>query len=214
MLCKQQWRFVLGGLTTGSVLIGLCALMGIDVCRQYVDFSTHAGEYLQNAGYDLTKSHAWHGFFTLLLGDSPVMARLFTVVAGVATVGIVALALRGPLDTGSRRFAWQFSALIVATLLLSPHLYTYDLTVLLLPVGLVAVQAGQPTRQPTPRLERLALLLFCLVGLSPKLAMLSGIQISVPLMLAFLWANKRAADENASGFEQIQTDRLAAYPTV
>jgi hypothetical protein len=212
MLCKQQWRFVLGGLTTGSMLVGLCAWMGLDVCSQYVDFSTHAGEYLRNAGYDLTKSHAWSGFFSLLRGSSPAMATMLVAAADVATVGVVALALRGPFDASSRRFPWQFSALTVATVLLSPHLYTYDLTVLLLPLGLVAAHARgvsfQPVREGhllTRRLKAyattrwLALLLFCLVGLSPKLAAITGIQLSVPLMFAFLWASKKAAGENAGG---------------
>jgi hypothetical protein len=204
MLCKRQWRFVLGGVTTGGVLVGICLLMGLDVCRQYVDFSTHASEYLQNAGYDLTKSHAWAGFFTLLFGESPMIARLLTLVAGGMTLALVGLALRGPLDTASQRFAWQFSALVIATVLLSPHLYTYDLTVLLLPLGLVALHTRsigfQPVRAEcavTHRLKAyattrwLALLLFCLAGLSPKLAAATGAQLSVPLMFAFLWANKK-----------------------
>jgi hypothetical protein len=184
MLCKQQWRFVAGGLTSGGILATLCLALGVDVCRQYVDFSTQAGEYLHNAGYDLTKSHAWSGFFALLLGEPGALATGATVVASAATVAIVALALRGPLDTTSPRFRWQYSALIVATVLLSPHLYTYDLTVLLLPLGFIAVSTG---RDACPAgLRWLALLLFCLAGLSPSVAGVTGLQITVPLMFALL----------------------------
>jgi hypothetical protein len=216
MLCKRQWRFVLGGLTTGAALAGLCLLMGVDVCQQYIEFSTHAGEYLQNSGYDLTKSHTWGGFFTLLCGESKNTITILTLVSSGLTIAITAWALRRPLDTRSNRFAWQFSALVVATVLLSPHLYTYDLTVLLLPLGLVAVHERAPSAQ-----RWLALLLFCLAGLSPQFAGLSGIQLSVPLMLAFLWAQKRAADfvarDSVSGPRQSlgpqRTDRLAACPT-
>lgn len=197
MLCKGQWRFVLGGLTTGSLLVGLCLLLGLDVCRQYIAFSTQAGEYLQNAGYDLTKSHAWSGFFALLLGGPGSAAQVMTLLASGATILIVALALRGPLDFGSRRFAWQFAALIAATVLISPHLYTYDLTVLLLPLGLVAVDARH---QPLP-LRWLALLLFCLAGLSPQLAGVTGLQITVPLLFAYLVANAAAAASRL-GFDE------------
>jgi len=196
MLYKRQWWFVLGGLTTGSVLVAICLLMGLDVCRQYVAFSTHASEYLQNAGYDLTKSHAWYGFFTLLWGDGSWLVRPATILAGATTIALVALVLRGKLEPSSPRFAWQYSALIVATVLLSPHLYTYDLTVLLLPLGLVAVgQASSPAAEyPIPgRRGRLlhypiwlAALLYCLAGLSPQIAGVTGVQLTVPLMLAFL----------------------------
>jgi hypothetical protein len=58
----------------------------------------------------------------------------------------------------------------------------------------------------------LALLLFCLAGLSPKLAAATGIQLSVPLMFAFLWANKKAADVNVSGFRQIGADKPEVSP--
>lgn len=192
MLCKGQWRFVLGGLTTGSVLATLCLVFGFDVCRQYVDFSLHAGEYLQNAGYDLTKSHAWSGFFALLLRTDAPEARWLTLMASVATIGVMAFGLRGKLETSSLRFSWQFSALIVATVLLSPHLYTYDLTMLLLPLGLIACRAA------SPQLMWLAILVFCLAGVSPRIAQAAGFQLSVPLMLLLLWVLQIPQPRNKS----------------
>jgi hypothetical protein len=86
--------------------------------------------------------------------------------------------------------------MIVATVLLSPHLYTYDLTVLLLPLGLAAARRSigfQPVRDPSPALLWLALFIFCLAGLSPKVAAATGIQLSVPLMVLYLWANTSIA---------------------
>jgi hypothetical protein len=186
MLCKQQWKFVAGGLTSGGILAALCMTLGFDVCRQYVNFSTHAGEYLQNAGYDLTKSHAWSGFFALLLGGPGAFTTGATLAVSVATIALVAIALRGPLDPTATRFRWQYSALIVATVLLSPHLYTYDLTVLLLPLGFVAASTSREASPPG--LRWLSLLLFCLAGISPSLAGVLGVQVTVPLMGALLWA--------------------------
>lgn len=210
MLCKRQWRFVLGGLTTGSVLAGLCLLMGVDVCRQYVEFSTHAGEYLQNSGYDLTKSHTWSGFSALLLGGSSPTAAAVTLVASGVTIGVVGLTLRGPLETRHPRFAWQYSSLILATILLSPHLYTYDLTVLLLPLATIATRADASAVQ-----RSLGLSIFCLVGLSPQMASMTNIQLSVPLLLALLWAQQKAAGEAASGLiNTSSTNRLAASATL
>jgi hypothetical protein len=210
MLCKRQWRFVLGGLTSGSVLVTLCLLMGVDVCRQYVEFSAHAGEYLQNSGYDLTKSHTWSGFFALLLGGPSPATTTLTLVASGGTIGLTGLALHGPLDARHPRFAWQYSAVILATVLLSPHLYTYDLTVLLLPLAMMATRADASAVQ-----KWLGLSIFCLVGLSPQIALLTNIQLSVPLLLAFLWAQQKAAGEVASGYISTRCkDRLAASSTL
>lgn len=185
MLWKRQGRFVLGGITTGLVLVCLCAALGTGVCRQYFEFSSRAGEYLHNAGYDLTKSHAWSGFFALLLGETSWLLHPATIAASAATLGTVALALRGPLEPESLRFRRQFSACIVATVLLSPHLYTYDLTVLLLPLGFLAVEANEHRTLPWG-LGWIGLLLFCLAGLSPGLAAATGVQLTVPLMFAML----------------------------
>jgi hypothetical protein len=200
MLCKQQWRFVLGGLTSGALLAALCLPLGLDVCRQYVEFSRHATQYLDNAGYDLTKSHAWYGFFALLNGGRvTTTVQAITGIANLGTVAITALALRGRLLPGTSRFAYQFSTLVVATLLLSPHLYTYDLTVLLLPLGLLARAVLMEQVKLSFELKWSALGLFCLAGLSPTVAAATGFQGTVPLLLLFLWANKKAADESVGG---------------
>jgi hypothetical protein len=248
MLCKREWRFVLGGLTSGGLLALLCLPLGLDVCHQYVEFSLHATDYLHNSGYDLTKSHAWYGFFALLNGgEATALVRALTLVANLATVALAGWTLRGPLQFGSERFARQFSVLIVATVLLSPHLYTYDLTVLLLPLGLLATQClDASTAFPggevvatccgrhAPRDESISSIavstcatayltrsvratiklshvqlpaslkwsglgLFCLAGISPTLASMTGVQLTVPLMLVFLLANKKAADMAVGG---------------
>jgi hypothetical protein len=83
---------------------------------------------------------------------------------------------------------------------------------LLLPLGLVAANGT------AHRLKAHATAIFCLVGLSPGIAAATGIQLSVPLMLAFLWANTQAADEVASGLNRCsgldaQAESLCYKPT-
>jgi hypothetical protein len=194
MLCKQQWRFVLGGLTTGTLLAGVCWLMSQDLCTQYIAFSRHATDYMQNGGYDLTKSHALYGSLTLLLGQGSItpLVQAVTGVAALLTLGMVALVWRGPLCFHHARFQSQFAVLIIATILLSPHVYTYDLTMLLLPMGLLAREAFashavQPASwRPAQAFGWIAITLFVSAGFSPRLASFSGVQITVPLMLLFL----------------------------
>lgn len=185
MLWKRQWSFVLGGLTTGAILVTICLAMGRDVCEQYVEFSLHAGDYMQNSGYDLTKSHTLRGFFALLFGDaaSPFVV-IATWIASIAIIAVVVYALRGRLDTTSPQFANQFFVLIIAMILLSPHLYTYDLTMLLLPLGWMACEAISRPRAEHHDRYTWAIAMFCLAGLSTQIAGMIGVQVSVVVLIA------------------------------
>ncbi len=194
MLFKRQWWFLLGGIITGVVLTGLSLVTGVDVCRQYIEFATGAADYMGTAGYALEKSHCLYGLFVLLFGDTGPLARVLTLVAGVGVIYLVARLLRCPIRPGTSLMAVQFSGLVVATVLLSPHLMTYDLTVLLLPMFLTLVELCRDKRWPaTGRwwLVALLVLLFVLPGLSVRIAALTHVQLTVPVFAAFLFVLSR-----------------------
>jgi hypothetical protein len=188
MLLKGQWRFVAGGAITGSALVGLCFALGADVCRQYYEFATGAGDYLRNAGYDLHKSHCLYGFFTLLAGEPNALAKAATMLSAAGVMLLLVQSLRGRLVPGGRRFAVQFSVLVIATLLLSPHLFTYDLTILLLPGFLLLfVLAAGARKLHSPRLIGwLLAALYAAVGFAPTIAEKMGVQLTVPLLVSLL----------------------------
>jgi hypothetical protein len=191
MLAKRQWSFVAGGLAAGGALVLLSLAVGVDVCRQYVDFSLGAAAYVHTAGYDLSHAHGLYAFFTALLPGTPAGAQAATLAAALLVLGLLARLLRGPLHYDSQRFALQFAGLVVATVLLSPHAYTYDLTVLLLPLGLVlyATLAGAYAAAPGHKAAyRLAALLYPLPALAPPIAAASGVQLTMPVMLGLLAA--------------------------
>ena len=76
---------------------------------------------------------------------------------------------------------------MIATLLVSPHLFTYDLTVLLLPAMLVGLEHGRQAWSGDRWARRIvlatvALLVVCAV--STPVARLVGIQASVVAMSA------------------------------
>jgi hypothetical protein len=180
-LCKGQWRFVAGGMITGAVLIGLSLCVGLDVCRQYVDFALHAGDYMQSSGYDLFKSHSVWGFGKLLRSEYGVAGTLAAWGAALAVIVLTARALRGKIEPGTPRFVWQFSALVIASVLLCPHLFTYDLTVLLLPLAL-AVHSGNRMQLS------LAPSVFVAPALSTAMAAVTSVQWTIPLLVAWLAA--------------------------
>ncbi len=105
------------------------------------------------------------------------------------TIGLLARLLRGPLEPDQPKFELQFSGIILATLLLSPHLFTYDLTLLLLPFLLIAKTAHSSTSalgKQHPFLLAIGMLLFVMGGLFAPIADSSSVQWSVPLMVALL----------------------------
>ncbi len=195
MCWKRQWRFVCGGAITGLTLVGLSFAMGTDVCGQYVKFATGTADYISTGGYDLHKSHCWYGFFTLLTdGSAAGVARTLTLLASGATIGMTAWLLRGELRPERPEFARQYSGLIVATVLLSPHLFTYDLTILLLPMFLLTslIGCGRLPAKLSAQLAWLLLGLYWVAGCSPLLARLTGLQLTPLLMFAVLFVLAKA----------------------
>ena len=85
----------------------------------------------------------------------------------------------------------RYSALLLATVLVAPHLTVYDLVVLapaflLLSDWIVGQYDVQPDRAHTPHLKLLLYLAFILPLLGP-LARWTHLQLTVPVMLAILY---------------------------
>ncbi len=142
MLLKRQWSFVAGCGVTLAIQLGLCGLLGMDVCRQFVDVCLGMGNYMESGGYQLEQGFSLWSACQLLFA-SPLVAKW---AAAIATLGIVAgvfSLLLGKLEPAGERFPIQFSAMVLGTILVSPHFYVYDLTVLMLPTVLVSLQLGK-----------------------------------------------------------------------
>ena len=81
----------------------------------------------------------WRGFWRLLLGDRRLTAaRSAAIASSLLTLLPLFRCLRGPLDTGSATFRPKFAAMVLVTILVSPYLLYYDLTLLLIPIMLAA----------------------------------------------------------------------------
>ena len=190
MLCKRQWWFVLGGAITGVVLVGLSLLTSVDACNQYLHLSGTMADYINIEGYPLEKLHCWYGFWKLLLPEQDMIAvRIATLLAGGITVAVLAWQLKGPLAYGGPQFAMQFAGLVVATVLLSPNLLTYDLTILLLPFFLLTHVLLTQSSLFAGRQKWviwILVLLYVGAGLSSLMAQWIHLQMSVPLLFALL----------------------------
>jgi hypothetical protein len=120
--------------------------------------------------------HSFAGFVRLL-GLNPTLAT------GIATAGgLVAIAAALAVWRRTKNLSRRWSALILATVLVAPHLITYDL-LLLAPALLLAVQS-QLGHQRTTRVVVAGLYFAPLI--SPLAAAISGVQISTLLMAVML----------------------------
>jgi hypothetical protein len=190
MLCKRQWQFVAGSVLTTSVLICLCFVIGPDVANQYFQVSLRMGQYSEMPGYQFKEMHSWFGFFRLLLPSAPLqVVWIATAITWSVTIALLARILWGPLAFGQPLFAIQYSGLVLATILISPHLMTYDLTPLLLPMILLIIQVTSPDTlcagQARTVLWMLASL-YVLAGISSSLVPYIYVQLSVLLMFGLL----------------------------
>ncbi len=189
-LWKRDWRFVAGGFSTGVVLAALSLLVSVDASQAYVRFALGAGD-MQTTGYDLWKSHTVWGFGKLLAPHDARLAR-FIALALTGAVGYFVVRIAG--GTGGRwdatqpLFRLQFAGLLTASVLLSPHLFTYDLAVLLLPMAIVlhAALVNQHCAREKRLAVALTLLLFAMPAISTGVAARFGVQLTVPLLLGYL----------------------------
>ncbi len=136
---KFRWRvlagFFLGGFFT---LIVTYVVLGPGVIHQYLTFASSLGNLMQQKGFDAFKQHSWHGFFQLLGAGwlSPAGIRILTGIFSFGTVLLLIPIFRKPWDIKSTDFPLQLAALMVVTLVTSPHLFHYDMLLLTLPAVL------------------------------------------------------------------------------
>jgi hypothetical protein len=194
MLFKKKWRFLAGVAVSALAFMLLTATLGSDVCWQYVRFCIGVTEYVHTSGYDLYKSHCLYGFLALLAGGKATLAvKCAAAIGAVLIFGMLWQTVRGTLHPQDEHFDLRFSALVLATLLLSPHLFTYDLTIMLLPMWLVTLAAvrGLLANDTGRKMVWLVAAMFVVSGFSHVLAALAGLQLTTLLMLALLWAMRR-----------------------
>ncbi len=144
MLVRREWSFVLGTFCALAFLIGGSLLTGMELCKDYIDVCLGFGQYVQSGGYHLEQGFSFWSFWQLALGEAMV-ARVATLACSLAVLLAVAWCVRraAALADGDQALR-AFSAMVLATVLVSPHLYSYDLTMLVLPLGLLASLALRP----------------------------------------------------------------------
>jgi len=217
MLIRRQWSFVAGAVSSVLILVALCFSMGLGVCQQYTEFALGASQYVNQVSDHLHKSHCLYGFLALMSGGQTTMTSKMLWVVSLVFVVISLKAmfrktkeLEKPVSK-----AIEFSALIIATILLAPHLLTYDLTMMIIPMCLLMalVVHGQLSKANRHQLMLYTAAFFVASGFSHSVAVSTGVQFStlcmIGMFLVLTWQPKPQWTTNQIGISN-DHQRIAA----
>jgi hypothetical protein len=146
-----EWRIVVGAVTAAAAQLAIgCLYWGPSILRGYLAALLRLRDVALDMEPFRNHMHSWRAFFDLL-GLPSRLALAAYVVASVFTlfVALRCWRARGPL-------ALRYSVFLFATVLVDPHLYAYDL-VLLIPAFLLLwdwslAERDRPISEVFPRL--------------------------------------------------------------
>jgi hypothetical protein len=181
-LITLRWRIIVGALLSAAAqLIAAWLYYGAGPLRQWIRTLLDAPRRLPLLEPRLYQTHSLRAFWTMLIPwPSPSLALY--VISALLVCALTVACYRSRLSLSLR-----YSALLLATVLLAPHLTVYDL-VILAPSFLLLSDwiVTHPGRHATPYLKLLLYLAFVLPLLGP-LARWTHLQLSVPVMAALLY---------------------------
>jgi hypothetical protein len=124
-LCAREWRIVLGAITAAAAQLAIgCLYWGPAILLSYVATLRRLSSVTAALEPYKYHMHSWRPFFDLLgLPDAVATGAYVAAAALSAVIALRCWRTRGPLEV-------RYSVLLLATVLVDPHLYVYDLIVL------------------------------------------------------------------------------------
>ena len=187
LLWKRRWKELQGmsAVLALGVMLSI-AVSGIGAVPRYPEFLLQAASWDDRNGIFVSGMFGWNAFYRSVFG--PEAGMTFILIASLAmaavTVGLCVYAWRGSWEPKERLFRARFAALILAALLVSPHLYSHEMVVLFLPIALLI------GCMPTAFAQRLASLLavaaWTLLAWHYQLLFSTGLNFTTPAVLGLL----------------------------
>jgi len=182
-----EWKVIVGGLAGACVQLAVAWMHhGTAVMRAYLHALLHVGEILPLFEPRPYQTHSLRSFWSLLLPWPQIAFGLYVVSA------LVVLALAVRCWRSGAYLEIRYSALLFATVLVSPHLTVYDL-VILAPAFLLLSDRALAYRDSAPWVSPLLYVCYPLFLLGP-LARITHLQLSVVAITALLWMTWRIAE--------------------
>jgi hypothetical protein len=186
LLLARDWRCLAGLLATTAAQVGLAwTVVGTEVMQQYVQTLVQLLVRPDLVMLHPENSHSVRGFLRLA-GVSPAVATAVGVTLVLACTPALARVWRA----GEPPLV-RVSLLVLVTLLLTPHLLTYDLLLLVVPIIALADRA---TMQPGDRVRHAIVVAVALYAapFSPVIAAITHVQLSTVAIAAGVWVTTRA----------------------
>ncbi|MEP7306000.1 MAG: glycosyltransferase family 87 protein [Acidobacteriota bacterium] len=178
-IAQGRWRMVAGAaLSVAAQAAVTWWWLGPSVFVHYLSYVRQFPTFVDSFQRDLTQTHSLRSLFALLVPAGPASAAYF------ATAGIVlwqtVRACRAARDVGL-----AMSVLIMASVLVSPHLYIYDAAVML-PALVYLLASGWGSTESSARKTVVGALLLYPAYFLP-VARYTRVQVSVIVLLWVFW---------------------------
>jgi Glycosyltransferase family 87 len=192
-----RWKVLAGALlSTLAQLAAAWIYYGPDSLRAWIHALSHIPSLLPLLEPRLYQTYCLRTFWTMLL-PWPHLALALYIITAVLTLALATRCWQSSLSLPLR-----FSSMLLATVLIAPHLTVYDLVVLapafLLLADWIVAQSGSTSSN----LKLLLFLAFVLPLLGPVVRW-THFQFTVPVMVAMLYLlfqlSKRSTEERATG---------------
>jgi hypothetical protein len=187
VLLGKSWRVFAGLLISAGVQLALTlAYFGQTVMRAYFHMLLHSASEPGTTELSLSpiQMHSLRSFWALLIPSPAVVSMLYVASSILVIVLAVAIWRSSPF------LPLRFSALLVAAVLVNPHLYIYDLLALAPGLLLMADWAATHVQHPWIAELRVLLYLSFLLPLLGPISRWTHIQFSVlafSALLCLLW---------------------------
>lgn len=182
LLVGREWRasIAAAGCVCLQFALGI-AVAGWNGLRDYLGALQSLAFHPDTIVMFQSEVHSIRGFVRLAMPWAPWIG----VVSAAALIAAVAVAVRLWRTDAPMPLRW--GALAIATLLASPHLLTYDLLLLTLPMIVLADWAAAHREHPLWSSAGVLLVLLYFAPFSANFARFSAVQLSVPIMVVALW---------------------------
>jgi Glycosyltransferase family 87 len=196
LLLAKGWSIFAGLAISAAVQLGFAyAHFGQFVMRAYFSMLLHSAERPTSTELKLSaiQMHSLYSFWELLI-PWPICVWIAYFLSS-----IIVITLAARIWKSASPVALRFSALLVATVLINPHIYIYDLLVLA-PVFLLLVEWSiQNAHHPNTPALRILLYLAFLLPLFGPLARWTHLQLSVIVFAVLLWILQRISAFSTPG---------------
>jgi len=185
LLLSGAWKAFAGLALSAAAQLGMARIyFGPTAMLTYFDTLLHSSRWIGTAepGQAQIQMHSLRAFWSLLIPRPEISAPLY-ILNSVIVVAITITVWK----SSSHPLALRFSALVLAAVLVNPHLFVYDLLVLAPVLLLLADWSLANLDHVASRRLGLVLYLVFVSSLLGPLSRWTHFQLSVPLYVALLW---------------------------